>query len=144
MNTIRRKIELLTVAMLGMLGLVDAQGLYVAYGCPHVKLTIKGKVTNRCSIPVKGIEVRVLEGEETEGKAVRTDKKGQFELDQTFDYGREKGGPVRVVLTDVDGCKHGSYETDTVEIAFPEVVHDEKNAWRWIGTAEAGKIKLRK
>lgn len=142
MKTIRRKIELLLVAALGMLGLADAQGIVSAYGSPQVRMTIKGKVVNRCSIPVKGIEVRVLEGKEPDKETIRTDRKGQFEIERTFSYGRDKDKPIRVVLTDVDGRKHGSYATDTAEIAFPEVVH-EKNWW-FRGTADGGKIKIKR
>ena len=91
--------------------------LPVAYGCPWVTYSVKGRVANDAGEPVKGIDVG-LEHDNHDIGTFTTNENGEFVIEQGSTFDINPNGKEILVFTDIDGEENGSYETQEVEVSF--------------------------
>ncbi len=107
-------------ALLALLGFSGCDRFMAAmYGSPNADYAIKGKVTDTGNRAIPNIEVKCLTRLSGDGKiwydtisGVKTDREGQFDL--SFNYLPTDG--IRLLISDIDGEKNGSFATDSIDI----------------------------
>lgn len=112
------------------------------YGVPTVDFAVKGRVVDAKGKPVKGLQVMLVNSEidtdnlpdneywreQLKRVSDTTDAEGNFEV-RTTDRPWEK---VRVMVTDIDGAKDGSFEKKIVDVEFgePEQKGGPVSSWK--------------
>lgn len=122
----------------------DRGEMRLMYGVPTMNYMIRGQVKSPDGKPLKDIRVNMLErgmevsGTELQGDAeavsswlentaVKTDKKGRFEI-------KNSGIPqerVRLIVRDVDGKENGEYKDRVVEMDVTPADVDKTDAAGW-------------
>lgn len=109
--------------LLGVLGLTGCScakmygspipDIVCEYGCPHAELKIEGKVTDKASKPIQGIQVGV------QGVVAQTDEQGKFLIgDNSFFPGTD----VTLRAEDIDGENNGGlFKSQEVNVKLTKV-----------------------
>lgn len=111
------------------------------YGVPTVDYAVKGRVVDSKGKPVKGLRVTLINSdidpdnlpdtphwkEQMARVSDTTDKEGNFDV-RTSDRPWEK---VRVLVTDIDGDKNGTFEPQLLDVQFGEPVKGDKPMSSW-------------
>lgn len=112
---------LTSVLMLLGFSTCDSEPGATMYGTPHADFTIKGKVINQENMPIPDIEIKCLVEHHGDNRhwfdtipAVSTDPAGVFHC-QFEEFPTDK---LRIIATDIDGPKNGSYEKDSTNLTL--------------------------
>lgn len=120
--SILKSVNCLLTGILMLLGFSSCDQVSTdMYGTPHANFTIKGKVVNEENMPIPDIEITCLVGHQGDNKSefdtippVSTSPTGTFSC-QFEEFPTDK---LRIIATDIDGTRNGSYEKDSTDLAL--------------------------
>lgn len=112
-----RLLNFLIFAILSCFGVSSVDQVMTKYGVPMGEFQVSGRVKNLKSKPIQNIEVEVQDIQSRSLGVVKTAKDGSFQVDYRGWPHRE----VYVISHDVDGCRNGTYQSDTslVKLDYP-------------------------
>ena len=130
------KINRLIASLLSLIGVMTfdscAYGcpidLPVAYGTPTADFYVNGRVENRLSEGIAGIEVRIDDTNELYGVTTTQDD-GSFTIRAGSTFPVDE---FYLVATDVDSTENGLYKTDSV-LVRPKYIKNPNNSWNQVG-----------
>lgn len=99
------------------------------YGCPYVRFTVKGKVTNETKEVVPGVKVKITEFyTEKDGTryaihadSTKTNTSGNYEFLSEYNTSY----PFELTFEDIDGAQNGLLKSDTVFVSEEDLKNVE-------------------
>lgn len=130
------KINCLIASLLSLIGVMTfdscAYGCPIdlpsAYGTPTADFYVNGRVENRLSEGIAGIEVRIDDTNELYGVTTTQDD-GSFTIRAGSTFPVDE---FYLVATDVDSTENGLYKTDSV-LVRPQYIKNPNNSWNQVG-----------